>query len=89
VQTTHAAIQFTQEHPVVTNTWYTQSNYLVALVAPDEDALCKLIDKAMRMDITISIFREPDIGNAITAVCFEPSPATQKLLQKFPLLLNK
>jgi hypothetical protein len=85
----HAAIQFTQEHPTQTNTWYTQSNYLVALVATDEDALQQLIQKAACRDILFSVFREPDIGNAVTAICFEPSPSTQKLLSNYPLLLNK
>jgi hypothetical protein len=35
-----------------------------------------------------TVFREPDIGNEITAVAIEPSPATQKLVRKIPLLLN-
>jgi hypothetical protein len=85
----HAAIQFTQEYPHLTIPWYTKSNYLVALVTNDETTLCSLLAKAAERGIVFSIFREPDLADQVTAACFEPSQATQKLLSKLQLLLNK
>lgn len=34
------------------------------------------------------MFREPDLGNVITAVAIEPSERTQKLVSKIPLLFK-
>jgi len=84
----HAAIQFQHEHSDVAKEWHDKSNYLVFLSTRDLNALDKLIYKANCKDIKHSIFREPDIGNVITAVAFEPSKASSKLLSSLPLALN-
>jgi hypothetical protein len=41
-----------------------------------------------RLQLAYTAFREPDIGNEITAIAIEPSPLTQKLVSKIPLLFK-
>jgi hypothetical protein len=89
VQAAHAGIQFQYDHPEIAREWHEKSKYLVHLSARDINHLEDLIFKANRKDIKYSIFREPDIGNEITAVAFEPSEASRKLLSSLPLNLRK
>ena len=86
VQSGHAGINFQHEHPESARGWFHDSNYLIFLTTKDEDSLKKLIYKAELQDIKISIFREPDIGNVITAVAFEPCLKSKKLTSGLPLL---
>lgn len=85
-QACHAAIDFQHEHPVEAREWQKQSNYLAFLTVADEQALIKLISKAILLGIKHTVFREPDIGNQITAVAFEPTDAAKKLTSSCPLL---
>ena len=88
VQSTHAAINFTFEHPSRAGPWFKNSNYLVQLEIENEAQLEKLINNCEKEKIAHTIFREPDIGNQITAIAIEPSPKTQKLVGKLPLLFK-
>jgi peptidyl-tRNA hydrolase len=63
VQSMHAAIQFCHEHPETTRQWFETSNYLAWLKVPDENSFGKLIEKAERLGVRYSIFREPDLGH--------------------------
>jgi hypothetical protein len=45
-----------------------------------------LISKAILLGIKHTVFREPDIGNQITAVAFEPTDAAKKITSSCPLL---
>ena len=85
-QACHAAIDFQHDHPEVALQWQTKSNYLALLTVADEEALIKLITKAILMGIKHTIFREPDLGNEITAVAFEPTDAAKKLTSSCPLM---
>jgi hypothetical protein len=86
VQSAHAAIDFQHEYPEESKTWQTKSNYLALLTVADEEALIKLITKAIFTGIKHTIFREPDLGNEITAVAFEPTDAAKKLTSSCPLM---
>ena len=86
MQSAHAAIDFQHEHPDEARQWQTKSNYLALLTVADEEALIKLITKAILMGIKHTIFREPDLDNAITAVAFEPTDAAKKLTSSCPLM---
>lgn len=88
VQAAHAGIQFQHEYPEIAKHWHETSNYLVNLSANDEDHLNRLIDKAYSKDIKVSIFREPDIDNQITAVAFEPSDESRRMLSHLDLSLK-
>ena len=86
VQSGHAAIDFQHEHSEIAKEWQTKSNYLAFLTVSDETELIKLISKATLTGVKHTVFREPDIGNQITAVAFEPSEAAKKLTSSCPLL---
>lgn len=86
MQSAHAAIDFQHEYPEESKLWQTKSNYLALLTVADEEALINLITKAILLGIKHTIFREPDLGNEITAVAFEPTDAAKKLTSSCPLL---
>jgi len=89
VQSTHAAIDFVFEHPTRAGPWYKNSNTLVMLTVKDVDGLKKLIKKCDYLRLEYTVFREPDMGNEITAICIEPHPETYKMVSKLPLLIPK
>ena len=86
VQSAHALVDFQYQHPVEATEWQTKSNYLALLTVSDEEDLIKLITKAILMGIKHTVFREPDLGNEITAVAFEPSELAKKITSSYPLL---
>lgn len=85
VQAAHALTEFLVEHPEIAKDWHEQSNTLAFLVAPDEGALVRLLDRASDQDLRASAFREPDLGGALTAVALEPKAA--RLVRNLPLAL--
>lgn len=88
VQSVHAGIQFIFEHPEYAECWYKQSNYLGLLSVATEVELIGLIERATAQDIRFSVFREPDIGNQITAIVLAPGLKSKKLCSKIPLALK-
>lgn len=88
VQATHAAINFIFEHPGRAGSWFEDSNYLVLLAVDDEKSLKELIKKCNLNNIKVTIFKEPDIENQITAIAIEPGLKSQKLVSKLPLLFK-
>lgn len=86
LQAAHAAIDFQYQHPVEAKEWHSKSNYLVFVTVSNEDALIKLITKAILTGIKHTVFREPDLYNQITAVAFEATDAARKLTSSCPLL---
>lgn len=88
VQSIHAMRQFSAEHPEVDKEWFDKSNYLGLLAAKDEFELISIIEKAAQNDIKYSIFREPDVGNAITAIALEPGEIAKKICSRLPLALR-
>ena len=86
MQSAHAAIDFQHEHPEDASQWQKNSNYLALLTVADEEALIKLISKALLSGIKYTLFREPDLNNEITAVAFEPSDRARKLTSSCPLM---
>ena len=89
VQSGHAAIQFQHEHPQEAKDWFSNSNYLIFLAAKDESELISYAQKAADRGIKISIFREPDLNNEITAIALDPSEASTKLVSNLPLALKE
>lgn len=88
VQGMHAAIQFMFEHPEFSKEWFVKSNYLGFLSTSNEDCLKQLIEAASKAGVKFSIFREPDIGDQITAIALEPGSKAKKLCSKLPLALR-
>lgn len=88
VQSAHATVQFGFEHTQIYKVWYENSNYLGLLSVANEEALRDLIDQAKNHDIKVSVFREPDIDDQITAIALEPGSKTKRLCSKLPLALK-
>ena len=86
VQAGHAIADWTAEHPQDAAGWRTTSNSLIVLTAADEQALYALIAKAERRNIPLTCFREPDLGDEITAVALTPGDLTRKLCSNQPLV---
>jgi len=89
VQSGHATIQFIFDYPDIAKKWFIESNYLIYLSVQDEKSLKQLISKAKEKGIKVSVFREPDIENAITAIALEPSDATRRITSSLPLALKE
>lgn len=81
--------QFVAEHPDIDKEWFENSNYLGLLSAKDELELREIIEKAAQAQIQYSIFREPDVDNAITAIALSPGGKTKRLCSKLPLALKE
>jgi hypothetical protein len=79
---------FMSEHKDISGEWYSKSNYLGLLSVRDEYGLRELVSRANRLGIRHSVFREPDIGNQITAICLAPGHKTKRLCSRLPLALK-
>ena len=88
-QTAHAVADFCLMFPELAKEWNTISNYLICLSAKDEQHLLVLAGKCKERGLEILVFREPDVGNEVTAICIEPSDITQKLVSNLPLTLKQ
>lgn len=89
VQSCHAFRQFVEEHPIVEQSWFKESNYLALLSVPTEDDLIRLCEKATARNVRFSIFKEPDINNEITAIVLEPGSKSRKICSNLPLALGR
>lgn len=88
-QSCHALQQFVSENFEINREWCERSNYLALLSVKDEQELLELIEKASRQGIVFSIFFEPDLAYAVTAVAFAPGKASKKLLSNVGLALKE
>jgi len=84
----HALRQFTADHPEIDKHWFERSNYLGLLSVNNEIELFSLIEKAERNNIRFSVFKEPDIGDKVTAIALEPGPLTKRLCSNLKLALK-
>ena len=89
VQSGHAAIQFQFDHPEIAREWYLNSNYLALLSVANESELQQLAEEAASYDIRVSVFREPDVDNQITAIALAPHPKSKKLCSNLRLALKE
>lgn len=62
------------------------SNFIVLVSVADEIALGNLAAEALNRGILISLNREPDLNDELTAVVLEPGPRAQKLCASLPLM---
>lgn len=75
--------------PTITRDWFTRSNYLICVRALDEFALADLAAAAGAEGIAMTIVREPDLQNEITAVALEPGDVARRLCANLPLVGNR
>ena len=88
VQAQHAIVEFCFQHPEIAKTWYENSNYLGFLSVANENELMALAEQAAANDIHVSVFREPDVDNEVTAIAIAPGPKSKKLVSKLELALK-
>lgn len=86
VQVAHAFREFTEQHEEVERAWYRSSNHLAVLSVADEPALFDLVTRAEQRGFKVSLFREPDRGDELTAIALEP--AAKRLCQGLKLALT-
>lgn len=79
-QIAHVVAEFTLNNPDVAKTWHSLSNSLIVLEAKNAEELSVLQAEAKSRGIGVTEFREPDLGDEITALAFSPSDDTRKLL---------
>jgi len=87
-QTGHAIAEFAHELPQFFKSWKDKSNYLISLATQDEQSLQKLYDKLRERGAPIIAFREPDIGDELTAICFYGLPHYRRIVSNLPLALK-
>ena len=86
VQSAHALREFAEQYPEIEKAWHAGSNTLAVLAVPSEPALATLVSVLREQGIALAEFREPDLGNALTAICVEPRAG--RLLRDLPLALS-
>jgi hypothetical protein len=84
-QLVHATAQFFYEHNERARKWYEESNTVVLLSAADEPALHQVL--LALPYARISRVREPDLGDALTALALDPY-IPRRHTAKFPLALR-
>lgn len=88
MQSAHACIDFQHQHPDIASKWNKESNYLVFLSVPNESELERYIERFKEHNLKHTVFREPDIGNQITAVAVEPCELSKKICSRLSLTLK-
>jgi hypothetical protein len=68
-QAIHAFHAFSQEHPGIIQEWQADNN-IVVLSHPELSNLCHTLTAK---GIRYTPFYEPDLGDAMTAICIEPA----------------
>lgn len=84
-QLVHAARQFVDSYPDRELAWYRASNTLALLSVPDEGSLSDLAERIRQSGVPVSVWREPDLENSITAIAI--APEGRRFVRKLPLAL--
>jgi hypothetical protein len=87
-QSAHALSAFACAHPEKHREWHEGSNNLVIVSVADEAALQRLLERAACRMVGRASFREPDFGDAMTAIALYGAEAG-KLVSSLPLALRQ
>lgn len=85
-QPLHALAEFAQHYPAKFFTWQVNQKNIVLLSTKDEQSLINLFDKIEGEKV---LFKEPDINDQVTAICFCPTEKDCKATSKLPLALKE
>jgi peptidyl-tRNA hydrolase len=85
VQSGHAALDYTFQHPELAKHWHKSSNYLIYLSANTEEELSRLSEKLQCLGVEVTEFREPDLDNQLTAIAFLSEEKTRRVTSGLPL----
>ena len=86
-QSCHALRLFCEEYPDINREWYEKSNNIVVLQAGSKEELAKIAYDLTNHGVKVSLFKEPDLGDELTAIAVEPAGA--KYLSCLPLALKQ
>jgi peptidyl-tRNA hydrolase len=86
-QSGHALVAFQHEHAAVYEQWHRESNNLVCLAAASKEELAKLAYDLHNKAVPVALFREPDLGDELTAIAV--GPAGGRALSNLPLALRR
>lgn len=82
-QAIHAAAEFVLRHPEVARAWHASTNTVVSVALSDEGLDRLLFDLEGREHTT---FREPDLGDRLTAVAFTSEDSSvPRVVRRAPL----
>ena len=77
--------EFAELYPEIESQWYKQSNAICFLSVPHRAELLEILKKAESEDIKYAAFHEEDLDGLLTAVAFEPTIRSRRLLAQIPL----
>lgn len=80
----HSMREFAAKHPETEKEWYTTSNHICFLEVEDVTELQYYILYAKKHNILYAEFYEPNFGNTLTSVTFEPSLKSREMLKGIP-----
>lgn len=84
-QSNHAAMEFAAQYPTEFSEWHKKSNSIIILNCQSERKLIEFSQKLRDKNIKFSEFREPDIGDELTAIAICPGPEIKRLCSGLPL----
>lgn len=78
-------MEFAAAYPAEWRVWYQTSNSVIVLNCQNERKLYEFAQKLRSKGQKVAEFREPDIGNELTAIAICPGPEVKKLCSGLPL----
>jgi peptidyl-tRNA hydrolase len=87
-QSLHAAFHFYHDHSQIAKNWIEASDFICSLQVPNEDELYYLIRRAELDEIPITIYRESDLDDTITAIALAPGERTRRLCMGLKLAMR-
>lgn len=84
-QTAHVIAELAVAHPEHFSKWHNLSQSIIVLQTPSSESLFELYVRAQSASLTVEAFREPDLGDEITALAFLPHADNVRFLANLPL----
>jgi len=84
-QTIHSGQRFAYHYPKLHREWIEKSEYVVSLSVKNEEQLERLYYKLLDNGATVVAFREPDIDDQLTSICYYGTPELIKFTNKLDL----
>lgn len=88
-QTAHVALRFALDRPEEALAWQKGGEVVVVLAARDEIALRSLVFGAALAGCSPSVFYEPDMGHALTAIALASSDVADRFVKRLPLAMSR
>jgi hypothetical protein len=80
---------FIFQYKDVANVWHNISNYIIILSVPNEADLYAVQNTLRGLNISLTTFNEPDIGNELTAIALLPNDEAEAYCRKLKLAFRK